>query len=76
MEELQLSDMDAVVDRVRRVNPDSRRITRLIKSPSGELPASVAGIPSKSPRIWGDRFSRWTSSRSGRSSIRIGQWAT
>ena len=42
VEELALSDRKALEEAVRRFNVDSRRLTRLVCSPSGELPSLAA----------------------------------
>jgi|GEM_PF-1254395 len=43
MNELELSDQSALAEIVKRFSAESRRITRLVKAPSGELPALPPG---------------------------------
>lgn len=43
MVELELSDQDALTEIVKRFTAESRRITRLVKAPSGELPVLPPG---------------------------------
>jgi len=43
MEELELSNLDALQDAIENLAVESRRITRLIKAPSGELPGLPPG---------------------------------